>query len=398
MAEKPIYVTGADGTPVRVSTGVGYNQDTEENTPSRPIYDFGSRPDAPLWSSFVVGGDPNYVDNSVADLETAGLKSAWQGATYGGQSYGAAKDIWDVGSGYAAGMQDTAGAGAAAMENVGANAAIDARNNANVLRDTSMKRLDSGYSQGRDFTALGGSLSSELGGLESGGYGTPAMDQLNSAKQRSLSAQQALAGTVRGIGPRQNTAMEDALISSSAGRNAEILRAREEAAFRDRRSQALLGAGQYATAGALGAENARQEALASSGNMYASAGDVAMRGEQLNQNANQNAAQYGLAGYGAASDVMTGAGSAAASGVNQAGDIFQQGTGAMIGAGGRATSKRDIEQRAGMGQEDYLTKKYAGALGVSSDAAAAAAKKEAAIYSAAGDGVSTYFSYAGRDK
>lgn len=389
---QPLMTGGKGGAPVQISYGQGSKDG--EPTPDRPIYAFNQRPETPLWSSFIPAQDPAYTDTAVSGIEDLGLQNVQTGATYGGKSFGAASDIWESGTNNAGGMRDLADRGSVDMQATGVGGASDASLNAAGLRDYSQQRLSSGDNWANDTSALGSEVSYGLAGLESGGYGTAAADQLKFARDRSLSAQKALGGTVRGLGSRQNTTMEDAAIVSDAGRNADILRAREDAAFRDRRSQALLGAGQFGTAAATNAADQRVSALTDAGNIVSSAGAVDMRGQQFQTQADRDAAQYGLTGYGAAADTLNAAGGTAAAGFDQGGQIAQKGAGNMVNAAALAGRKRDLEQRGGMAFEDFLTKRYAGALGVAGDSAASAAKKEAAIYGAIGDGVSTYFSNA----
>lgn len=395
MAATNVYVTGPDGNQLQVGGFGKFDPLTRTySDEDRPFYDFSSAPESESWKDFMVGEDPAYAGNRANELEGLGFEGALAGATYGGKSYGAANDIWDSSSAYADNMAGLGEGGARDLSSSGVDASAYGRGGATDLENLGNNSLVSGSNWAGDINNAGSRVASGLTSLESG-PGTASLDQLNFARDRSLSAQKALGGTTRGLGTRQNTTMDEALIQSNAGRNAEILAAKEDAAFKARRSAALTDAGSLATSAATQAEQQRQRAIGTAGNAFSSAGNVALTGQQIQADADNMAATYGLEGYSNAANTSAAGGAAAAGGVVQGGAQTQQGAGAIVDAGGRAAGVRDIEQRAGMAREDYLTNRYAAKLGQSAEASAAAARQKAALYGAIGDGVSTFVSNIG---
>lgn len=348
-------------------------------------------PDPYLSTSFIPGGDPNATNARVSNYETLGIQGRQLADYYGNTISQEASAVDAERNKRATDILGTAGAGASAISTAGGYSRDVGRAGADTVAGVADNALAMG-------TGYAGRIDARTGGAVSDIYGTELMrgpenaeqDLLLKAKARSLGNQQALAGTVRGIGPRQNTTMEDALIMSEAARNADLLRAEQERAQQARVQNAAIATADAERSGAIAAAQQRQRAYDQASRGYSTAADFAMGAEADRLAADQSASQFGLQGYSAASNVNSRGGDVTMQGLNTSNNVRRQGSDVTTAGGAGMLGARKLEQAGGMGFENYLTNTYAGALGESGVASGIKARDKAATIGGISTGVATF--------
>lgn len=352
-----------------------------------------------LSTSFIPGGDPNATNARVSNFETLGIQGRQLADFYGNSINNEVAALDAERDARAEGILGTAGAGAGAISQAGSMSRDVGMAGADTMTGVADSALGMGYGYADRIDARTGGAASDIFGTEvSRGPENAEQALIRQAGQRALSNQQALAGTARGLGPRQNTAMEDALITSEMGRNGALLAAEQGRAQQNRVQNAAIATGEAERMGQVAAAQQRQHALGTASQGYSNAADFAMGAEADRLAGDTAASQFGLAGYNAAAGVNSKGGNMTMEGLSTADNIRQQGSDVTTGAGAGMLGGRKLEQAAGMGFENYLTDVYAGALGESGVAAGIKAQGDAAKIGGISTGVSTFLSGLGDDE
>jgi hypothetical protein len=338
---------------------------------------------------YVYGRDPNAANELADSYINAGKYSQSKGREYGEDLYAIGRDAYSTGLADAGNLQ---AGGYANADEVRDDAA-----GLNPLARTSAETL---FGYGQSLTSAGNraaGYTEKLGAenkdrfLENAALGpsSAAADQLAFGKDRALSAQRALSGSVRGLGSAQNTVMSDALIEGNYANQQDILAAEQEATRREREAAATQ-AGYNAELGAFATADAqRRGAYQSAGNAYTQAGNTSLNANQFGIQAADYADDLELGTYIDAANTAGAAGAFGQSTAKQGADIINAGAGKGLAGAAGAGKVRESEMDIGLGLEDALTAANAGALNQSAQANLSVVKDRAAKIKGYADAATT---------
>ncbi len=346
---------------------------------------------------FVYGRDPNAADNLATNYTTTGAYAQGKGREYGEGLYATGREAYDVGLSDADALQTGGFANADTMRDDAAGLSPYARASGDTLFGygqglTSAGKRAAGYTE-----KLGTENRDRFLANAAIGPSSAAADQLAFGRDRALSAQRALSGTVRGLGAAQNTAMSDALIVGNDANQQDILAAEQEAAYRERKAAATQ-AGYNTELGAFATADAqRRGAYQGAGAAYSNAGNVALDANQFGIEANDYANDLELGTYIDAANTAGAAGAFGQGVAKQGADVINTGAGKALEGAAGAGRVRESEMDIGMGFEDSLTAANAGALNQSAQANMGVVKDRAAKIKGYTDAGTTLLTHWGDD-
>jgi hypothetical protein len=348
------------------------------------------------YTDFVYGGDVGRADGMSKTYSSLGGIAQDFGETYSG-------GISDAGQATYGGAIDDANAQRAQSTGVGffTSRAADglnpyAANSTSSLEALSNDRLASGLSDAKR-TMQDGALSRKRF-LDNAALGpsSAAQDQLRAGTERSLAAQRALGGTVRGTGNAVNTTMSEALLEGNAANQALILNAEQQAEARRRAAEAT-AAGYGVELDAVNAANdQRLQTFGDSTNIYGQAVGVGQDANQFGIDANAYADSLALGGHQDAAQTAIAGGRVGLGASKSAPTVLQGGVRRQnVGIAG-ATGVRESEMDAGMNLEDSLTTKNAAALGELGAADLSRSRERAAVVKGISSGATDLALHFGR--
>jgi hypothetical protein len=343
--------------------------------------------------SYIPGQDPAYTQGRVDDLTRLGEYGNDQADVYGDLITTEADAALSTGREAAAVASSLGQTGNASLGNAGRVSQGIGQAGAETLGITADESYASGVGAANDLTRRTAGAYDDIVAPEwIRGVDNAEQQVLFNGRDRSLSAQRALAGTVRGLGGAQNTAMEDALITGEAARNSDLLAAEQERAWQARLLEASKAYGDVTLTGNTAAANARQNAINTQTAGYGQAADVSAQGTRQQTDAFAKGASTGMQGYSDAAGALTSSGNTAMSASTSATGVQDRGRDSLLKSDAGIIAARDLEQRGGMASEDYLTDAYASALGQISASSAIQQQREAAIVKGSADAGATFLS------